>query len=164
MNDALRSALKQAAALGAAGEPGGAAPGSRRPRPEPRRVPGTDPPGRAGGAVRPAAPAAGQGGPVPRAEAAGRLRLGVQPVDQEEADASTWRPAGSSARRATCSGWGRRAWARASWCRRSATRRSRPGIAVLYRSIFDVVRDFLHDEALSAARTRCWRGTSSRTC
>ena len=62
----------------------------------------------------------------------------------------------------TC--WARPAWARASWSRRSATRRSRPGFVVLYRSIFDVVRDFLHDEALSAARTRCWPGTSSPTC
>ena len=35
-----------------------------------------------------------------------------------------------------------------SWCRPSATRRSRRASLVLYRSIFDVVRDFLHDEAV----------------
>ena len=37
------------------------------------------------------------------------------------------------------------------------------GVSVLYRSIFDVVRDFLHDEALEA-RTRCWPATSSPNC
>ena len=37
------------------------------------------------------------------------------------------------------------------------------GFTVLYRSIFDVVRDFLHEEAL-AKTTRCWPGTSSPTC
>ena len=37
------------------------------------------------------------------------------------------------------------------------------GFVVLYRSIFDVVRDFLHDEA-SAATTRCWPAISSPTC
>ena len=37
------------------------------------------------------------------------------------------------------------------------------GHAVLYRSIFDVVRDFLHDEA-RRPRTRCWPATSSPTC
>ena len=49
-------------------------------------------------------------------------------------------------------GWGRRAWAKVTWSRRSATRRSRPGYVVLYRSIFDVVRDFLHDEAVDERR------------
>ena len=48
----------------------------------------------------------------------------------------------------TCCCSGRPEPARVIWCRRSATRRSRPGCTVLYRSIFDVVRDFLHDEAL----------------
>ena len=38
------------------------------------------------------------------------------------------------------------------------------GFVVLYRSIFDVVRDFLHDEALGDETTRCWRSTSSPTC
>ena len=49
---------------------------------------------------------------------------------------------------ATCSGSGRRAWGRATWCKRLATRPSRPGTTVLYRSVFDLVRDFLHDEVL----------------
>ena len=85
---------------------------------------------------------------VPRAQDARRVRLVVQSVDQEEAGLrpgdlplrprgprrAAPRPARTSASR--------------SWPRRSATRRSSKGIVVLYRSIFDVVRDFLHDEVL----------------
>ena len=37
------------------------------------------------------------------------------------------------------------------------------GFVVLYRSIFDVVRDFLHDEALGED-DRCWPVISSPTC
>ena len=37
------------------------------------------------------------------------------------------------------------------------------GCLVLYRSIFDVVRDFLHDEAL-ASEDKVWPSTSSPTC
>ena len=125
MNDALRVALKQAAPVRPAGEPGSAAAGGGRQQPEPRRVPGTDPAGRTGGAVRPPVAAPRQGGPVPRAEDAGRVRLVVQPVDQEEADL---RPGDVPVRprdAATCSCSDRRAWAKASWCRPSATRRSR---------------------------------------
>ena len=39
----------------------------------------------------------------------------------------------------------------------------RQGFVVLYRSIFDLVRDFLHDEA-PAAKRKCSPGISSRTC
>ena len=38
------------------------------------------------------------------------------------------------------------------------------GFVVLYRSIFDVVRDFLHDEAFGGEERMLARNTSSRTC
>ena len=47
---------------------------------------------------------------------------------------------------ATCCGWDRRASGSRSWCRRWVSG-DQDGLVVLYRSIFDVVRDFLHDEA-----------------
>ena len=37
------------------------------------------------------------------------------------------------------------------------------GFLVLYRSVFDLVRDFLHDELLGDG-DRCWRSISSPTC
>ena len=90
---------------------------------------------------------AGQGRGLPGAEDPGGLRLAVQPVDQEEADLRPGHlpvhPRGTG----RAASWGRRARARATWPRPSATRRSRRASLVLYRSIFDVVRDFLHDEA-----------------
>ena len=49
--------------------------------------------------------------------------------------------------RGTCCSWARREWAKVSWCRRSGYQAIKQGFVVLYRSIFDVVRDFLHDEA-----------------
>ena len=62
---------------------------------------------------------------------------------------STWPRAASSASTATCCWWGRRAPARAIWPRPSGLAAIRSGFAVFYRSIFDMVRDFLHDEALA---------------
>ena len=38
------------------------------------------------------------------------------------------------------------------------------GYTVLYRSIFDVVRDFLHDEALDGRGQGAGHGISSPTC
>ena len=147
MNDALTSCLEEAAAVRAAGEPGGPAAGGRRPQPEPRRVPGTGPAGRAGGALRPADPAPRQGGRLPRAEAAGRVRLVVQPVDQEEAGL---RPGHlplhpRTPRRALL---GPPGMGKSFLVQAIGYQAIKAGFVVLYRSIFDVVRDFLHDEAL----------------
>ena len=78
----------------------------------------------------------------------GPVRLVVQPVDPEEADLRPGHLPLHPRSAATCCSWGRRAWASRFWSRPSAIRRSSRGFVVLYRSIFDVVRDFLHDEAL----------------
>ena len=148
MNDSLTVGIEATAAVGAVGEPGRAVAGGGRQQPEPRGVPGTDPPGRAGGAFRPAVLDACQGGPVPRAEDAGRTSTGRSTRRSRRNRSSTWPRAGSSARIATCCCSVRRAWAKSSWSQAIGYQAIKCGFAVLYRSIFDVVRDFLHDEAL----------------
>lgn len=76
---------QEAAAVGHGRFAGYPAAGSRFRRFEPRRVPRIDHPGRAAGPVGPVDPAKGEGRGLPGDEDTGRLRLAVQPVDQEEA-------------------------------------------------------------------------------
>jgi adenine-specific DNA methylase len=65
---------------------GRAAPGGRRPRPDARGVPGTPRAGRTGRAGQAAPGPAAEGGGLPGRKDPRRLRLAVQPVDQEEGD------------------------------------------------------------------------------
>jgi DNA replication protein DnaC len=90
---------------------------------------------------------AGEGGRLPRAEDAGGLRLRVQPVDKEEADLRSGdvQVHSRGARRALL---GPPGTGKSHLVQALGYQAIKAGHTVLYRSIFDVVRDFLHDEAL----------------
>ena len=85
---------------------------------------------------------------VPRAEDPGGLRLGVQPVDQQASRSTTWPPAGSSAKPRMCCCSDRPGVGKSLLVQAIGYQAIKAGFLRLYRSIFDVVRDFLHDEAL----------------
>ena len=148
MNDTLRNALKKLRLSGLHREPGRASARGRQPQPQPRRVPGAGPARRTGGALGPALAAPRQGRRLPRAEDPGRFRLVLQPVDQEEAGLRPGhvplRP--RDPRRLVA--WDRRASGKSHLVQAIGYQAIKAGFVVLYRSIFDVVRDFLHDEAL----------------
>ena len=84
---------------------------------------------------------------LPRTQDPGGLRLAVQHVRSRRKqvyDLATCQFIRES-RECCCSG--RRALARAILCQAIGYQAIKVGLTVLYRSIFDVVRDFLHDEA-----------------
>ena len=148
MNDRLQTALEQLRLSGPGPIAGRPAAGSGRPSAEPRRVPGTDPAGRTAGPQRAADRTA--------ASKAAAFR------ELKTLDDFDWSFNPSIKKKqiydlATCRfireardvlllgppGVGQVA----SWSRRSGYQAIKAGFTVLYRSIFDVVRDFLHDEA-----------------
>ena len=124
MNDRLLVRPAPASPLRPGRNLGRAAARSRRPSAQPRRVPGTHLAGRTAGARSAAHRTPRESGRLPRAEAAGRVRLVVQSRRCPRSRSSTWRLAASCASIATCCLSARQARAKASPCRPSATRPS----------------------------------------
>ena len=147
MNDTLQTTLRQLRLSGLAQTLGRAAARSRRPQLDPRRVPGADPAGRTAGPRRAADRPPREGGRLPRTEAARRIRLRFNPSIHKKQifDLATCRfvreardvlflgPPGTG---------------KSFLVQAIGYQAIKQGFIVLYRSIFDVVRDFLHEEAV----------------
>ena len=90
--------------------------------------------------------------------------LGLQSVDPTQADLRSGHLPLRARDCGTCCCSVRRERARSFLAQAIGYLAIKQGLVVLYRSIFDVVRDFLHDEAARRTRRRSWPDISSPTC